>query len=389
MQKIKHLYIYILLFTCIYIEFGYAVVVANQLSGTFRSLILLLAVIPLLFFKSRHTNASIILLIYTAIIISLNLVRDNAIGDYFLLFLPIVVGFLIATRIPIDLCISSFVKLIYYLTIYSLLLYSICVISPSVATILPYLGNVYSSSATIHNGLFAVVISGATFARNYGITWEPGAFAVLLCIATYCNLNISKRPNKKYLLVFSLGIITTFSTMGYIVLMCIFISRLNFRKENRAIFAIIIIIAFVALQIPFMRELVFGKLAGIGNTTTELSETTEARMNAIIYPGLAFIKNPIGGVGYEAFKTINTTLCNSVATNTIINWFALFGVLLGAPFLFNYLKTTYSLFTNKSSIFGVILIAIGAISLVSTESLLRISLMYAIIFMGTINLINK
>lgn len=385
MQKLKQLYIYILLFVCIYIEFGYAVVVANQISGTARSLILLLVSSPLLLFKPRHSNVSLILLLFSTAVVIINTLRDNAIGDNFLLLLPIIIGFLIATRVPINVCIDKFCKLMYLLTIYSLILYFLCLLIPSLSSALPYLSNVYDSSASIHNGLFSVVISGASISRNYGITWEPGAFALLLCIATYCTLNCYKCPNKKHLVIFSLGIITTLSTMGYIVLLMIFISKLNFKNKNRGIIIIVAIVSLIILQVPFIQETVFGKLSGLGNPSNEMSETTEARLNAIVFPGAAFLRHPIFGVGYEDFKVINMTLCNSVATNTIINWFAIFGITLGIPFLLYYLRATYAILNNKSSMFCVISICMAAILLVSTESLLRISLIYVIIFLGTLN----
>ena len=354
------------------------------------SLILLIASVPLLFFKSRHSNISIILFLYSGIIIILNILRDNAIGDNVLLFLPMLIGFLIATRIPINTGIKCFCNLIYALTIYALILYFACLILPSLAYALPYLGNVYDSSATIHNGLFSVVISGSAIPRNYGITWEPGAFAVLLCIATYCTLNAHDNISKRRLIVFTLGIITTFSTMGFIVLMLLFISKLNFHKQhNVGLVLIFLFMMFMVLQIPFLQELVFGKLSGIGNASEGLSETTEARLNAVVYPGLAFLNNPIWGVGYDTFKTINTTFCDNVATNTIINWFAIFGILIGAPFLFYYLRAAFNIFDGKPSIMSISTIVIGAILLVSTESLLRISLMYVIVFIGTLNSIKN
>lgn len=387
MLKIKTLYIYILLFVCLYIEFGYAVVVANQISGTLRSIILMIISAPLLLFTSNHSNKSILLLILSIIVIVLNILRDQAIGDNFLLLLPLLVGFLIATRIPIKICVNCFCNLMYFLTLYSLFLYSVCLIIPSLSSSLPYLSNVYDSSASIHNGIFSVVISGASVFRNYGFTWEPGAFALLLCIATFCTLHCYQVVNKKRLLVFSIAIITTFSTMGYIVLLLVFLSTLNARSTNRRKIGILLIggiLIIIAFQIPFMQELVFGKLNGLTSSANDVSETTEARINAIIYPGIAFLGHPFFGVGYEEFKFINMHLCNSVATNTIINWFAIFGLVLGWPLCYYYLYSIYKFLPSRTNILLTCLVCVGAIFLVSTESLLRISLIYVVIFWGTL-----
>lgn len=392
MQKVKTLYIYILLFVCLYIEFGYAIVVANQISGVLRSLILVSAALPLLLFKPLHSNKSVLLLVYLVIVILSTSIRDNSLGDYLLFILPILLGYLIATRISINFCIKCFCDLIYYLALYSLVLYLICSIVPAVATSLPYIGQFYDTSCTIHNAIFSVVISGATFPRNFGFTWEPGAFALLLCIATFCSLHCYNSVSKKRLLVYSIAIITTFSTMGYIVLILIYLSTLDIgarHKKNIGILLIGVVLIIIAMQIPFMQELVFGKLEGLTNSNSDMSETTEARINAIIFPGLAFIEHPILGVGYDEFKYINIHLCDSVATNTIVNWFSIFGILLGAPLSFYYLYSVCKLLPSKTPIAQIILICLGSIILVSTESLLRISLIYVIIFWGTLSRNSK
>lgn len=392
MLKIKTLYIYILLFVCLYIEFGYAVVVANQISGLLRSVFLISAALPLLLFKPLHSNKSILFLVYLIIVILSTSIRDNTLGDYLLFILPILLGYLIATRIPINYCIKCFCNLIYYLALYSLVLYLICSIVPSVATSLPYIGQFYDTSCTIHNAIFSVVISGATFPRNFGFTWEPGAFALLLCAATFCTLHSYKTVNKKRLLVYSIAIITTFSTMGYIVLLLIYLSTLNFGGHDKRKIGILLIggvLIIAAMQIPYMQELVFGKLEGLTNSSNDISETTEARINAIVFPGLAFLEHPFLGVGYEEFKFINMYFCNSVATNTIVNWFAIFGILLGGPLCFYYLYSIYKLLPSKTPIAHIVLICLGSIIMVSTESLLRISLIYVIIFWGTLSKTSK
>ena len=387
MEKLRTIYAHILIFLCIYIEWGYTIVVANYLSGTLRSIILLAAIIPLFFlYETRQTNLSLALLFYSFLIILLNLGRDYAAGDYLLLFLPVLLGYFIATRIPTMLCIRSFCNIVYFLAIYSLLFYIICAVFPFFCNLLPVIGYFQDSILTMHNALFTVVINGMQFPRNFGITWEPGAFAILLCIAIFCTIFCYDKIDKKRILIYSVAIITTFSTMGYIVLAILFVSFLGMRKKgNAGLILLSFIIVVAALQIPFMKELTFGKLEGLVSSPNNVVETTEARLNAIIYPGMAFIENPFFGVGYSEFEFINEFLCNNVATNTIINWLAIFGVLLGFPFIFFYMFTIYRIQKQKIHWLFIMLILIGAVFLVSTESLLRISLIYVIIFIGTLN----
>lgn len=385
MGKIKNMYAYLLVFVCIYIEFGYTTVVANYISGMIRSLILIGVVVPLFFFKSRQSKSSVFLIVYTLLIIMINSLKDGALGDYSLFLLPVIVGYLIATRLPFELCVKSFCDIVYYLTLYSLVLYFLCVLIPSFAGLLPFIGDFHDTMATMHDGFFAVVINGSRFPRNFGIAWEPGAFSILLCIAVFCSIYFFKIIDKKRILVYSVGIVTTFSTTGYVVLAILYISLSGMRRINtKGVVLLALVISIVTLQIPFMQELTFGKLDGILSSPDDVNETTEARINAIIYPAMAFFSQPITGVGYEKFKAINTIFCNGVATNTIINWFAIFGVLLGIPFTVYYVYAIRKILNTNVSMLYMLSIIIGSILMVSTESLLRISLIYVIIFLGTL-----
>ena len=134
-----------------------------------------------------------------------------------------------------------------------------------------------------------------------------------------------------------------------------------------------------------MYETVFGKLSGF-SLDEENVQTTQDRINAIIYPGLAFLSNPLIGVGYDVFKFINESLCHSVATNTIVNWFAIGGITLGIPCTYFYLKAILkaSAYLDLNIILKVALV-VTFMFLVSTESLLRISLIYVIIFYGCLS----
>ena len=385
LNKLKNIYAHLLIFLCIYIEFGYTIVVANFLSGPVRYLILICATLPALFlFKSStQTKSSFILLLYSIILISINVIRDSSLEDQFLLLAKLVIGYLVATRLPFELLIRSYCNVVYFFTFYSLIIFLFCSIFPPIVNILPLVGGFHDTNATIHNALFSVVISGMQFPRNFGIAWEPGAFAILICIAVFCSVFCYKVINKKRLIVYSLGIVTTFSTMGYIVLAIIFISLLFMtRQKNLSIIFIVVVIVFASLQIPFMKELTFGKLDGLFSPSGNVSETTEARLNAIIYPGMAFLEHPFTGVGYRAFRIINETLCNNVATNTIMNWLAIYGA-LSLPFIFFYLYLIFQIQKHRVPLFLICLTSLGAILMISTESLLRISIIYVIIFLGT------
>ena len=394
-QKIgtlKKIYMYVYIFSLIYIEFGYSIVVANKLSGNARTLILLMLTFPLFFLNVRIAvdKNRIFLLLYLSLVVMLNLMRDNTYQNYILLLVPIFIGFSIAAFIDMKIIMSIFSDIMVFLAIYSLATFAISLLWPGVILRLPILGNRLDTSAVVHDALFSVILSNAENIRNYGIAWEPGAFALLLCIATFCEMNITKKILIKRVLVIIFAIVTTFSTMGYIVLAAIIISSVSKRKSlhNRSIGTTIVILATLILIVCILpddaKKLVFSKLDGLfSEGTGNVAYTTQARLNAIKHPFEAFVSSPLFGVGYDKFSYINKTLCNGVATNTMLNWFAVMGLLFGLPCIVGYLKTVLRVSNYaRLNLFAKILIIAASLLLISTESLLRISLVYAIIFYG-------
>lgn len=387
----KKLYMYIYVFALIYIEFGYAMVVAEKISGSARTLALILFTVPLLFFSEHITvqKAKIFLSLYLYIVVVLNIMRDNTYENYILLLVPIFIGFTVTTSIDMKTIIAVFSNIMFFLAAYSLLIYVIALLFPGAIPRLPILGN-RGTAAVVHDALFAVVLSNAENNRNYGIAWEPGAFALLLCIAAFYEMNMSKRISMKRVIVIIFAIVTTFSTMGYIVLAAIIISSVRKHKslQNRSTGAILGILALSVLIITLLpaeaKELVFSKLNGLfSDGSGKVANTTQARLNAIEYPFEAFLSSPLFGVGYDKFSYINRTLCNGVATNTVINWFAVMGLFFGLPCIVGYLRTVLQVSNYaKLNLFAKILIIVASLLLISTESLLRISLVYTIIFYG-------
>ena len=134
------------------------------------------------------------------------------------------------------------------------------------------------------------------------------------------------------------------------------------------------------------RELVFSKLTGLFSEITgsnvQLYNTSPFQCQLNIHLK-SFLSSPLFGVGYDKFSYINRTLCNGVATNTVINWFAVMGLFFGLPCIVGYLRTVLQVSNYaKLNLFAKILIIVASLLLISTESLLRISLVYTIIFYG-------
>lgn len=390
MSKLKNVYLHILIFVVIYIEFGYQMVVSAALPGRIRMLILLVATFPLLFMIKSISHSSIALISYLLGLILLNSVRDASLENSILLFIPIFIGFLIASSVKFLDLVKIFNSVIIFLAAFSLVTFLISLLFPNIIASLPSLGQVYNSSASMHNAIFSVCISNSETVRNYGITWEPGAFSILLCLSLFSLLAFEEKPGKIKLAIIIVALITTFSTMGYFAMAGILLAfSLKRRGTNNKIrnyaFLLLGLFALLIMVLPSsITDVVFKKLSGLFLEGKDVAYTTQARLNAIIYPFDAFWSSPIIGVGYDNFSIINKELCDGVATNTILNWFASMGLLLGIPCTCAYMKfAVMNAKAAKINFLGRIIIVITAILLISTESLLRISLIYVLMFYAT------
>lgn len=385
----KELYCYFIIFFLIYLEWGYEPVIAQNISGTVKTILMIISVLPLCFFENfKIKKNSILLFCYLTIIIILSALRDTEIGNSILLLVPIFCAFMLNSAFKEDKIINTFCNNITFLAAYSLIVYIIAWIAPSIVTSFPILPNAYNTP--IHNLGLSVVPSGVSIIRNYGIAWEPGAFALLLCLAIYGQIVGYSSLNKHKIIINILALITTFSTMGYAVFAIIMITTrfrtwsVASRSYSNKLLLLVVLGLTCLLLISYIEiyEVAFAKLSGF-SFNEKNPETTQARLNAIIYPGAAFLSSPLFGVGYDVFSIINKTVCNNVATNTIVNWFAILGLAMGLPCIYCYINALIkpSNYLKLGFILKIILIA-AFILLVSTESLLRISLVYVIIFYG-------
>lgn len=388
MAKVKEIYLYLAIYMVIYIEFGYQMVVANQVSGFLRMMMLLIFTIPVLFYTHKVEKRPLVYFSLIICYIFANVLRDDALFDYIFLLIPIFVGAIFAMSIEVEDFVKIYGNIMLFLSIYSLVVYAINIFFPALIQRLPFLSNVYTYAAEIHNAFFAVAITNSEIVRNYGIAWEPGAFSLLVCVALIFETTFYRNINYKRVLIFIITIITTFSTSGYIAMFgilyaCLFYKR-KFTKKEKNILCLMfcLMIVFVLTTPDQIMNLVFDKLNGLFSGG-ELAYTTQSRLNAIKYPLQAFFSSPFTGVGFEKFMIINRTLCDSVATNTIINWYAVLGMFLGLPCCIGLFSCLYKIAKriNAPKINAVIL-CVAMTLLLSTESLLRISLVYILVFWG-------
>lgn len=160
-----------------------------------------------------------------------------------------------------------YIKILYIYTLISFVFWTIEVVLPPLSIILRKLAINFSQTT----GSFVVDYKGISFyllytftyassyhilPRNAGPFWEPGAFAVYLSVALVFIFLSTKSIKNKYVLVFSLAILTTQSTAGYLSLFIFWIWAILSSNTNYKFFILMIVLVsafFVYNSAPFMK----------------------------------------------------------------------------------------------------------------------------------------
>lgn len=165
---------------------------------------------------------------------------------------------------------KRFLKILSIFAIVSLFFFLILIINPNIllgllTTRVEDINNVHF----VHYGSILYSFSqiyGRTDLRNYGIFTEPGIYAIILNSAVYAllffnnYLNINKKQRYLYFLIFSITILSTLSTIAYVVWGIIVIGYIfkrekdkRFIKEKRKLIFLCLIFA-IGLLVNFYSQ---------------------------------------------------------------------------------------------------------------------------------------
>ncbi|MBO7289317.1 MAG: O-antigen ligase family protein, partial [Clostridia bacterium] len=261
---------------------------------------------------------------------------------------------------------KKFEKVVYFLCVYSIIVYFISTILPDFIKLFPQTENV--NGFKVHNLIFAVVYPNST-PRNSGMFWEPGAFQTYINLALIIELFYFKQLRKNRLIVYLITIFTTYSTVGYITTLFIaytYITQLLFSSANRDknstrnlffILTIVVIAVVVFLSLnTSTSERVFGKLKYIEGTTGGRNTSASVRMGAFTKPFKVFWDYPLFGAGTRGMTNFALNERYNMNTCTFVNWFAYFGVFYGALMMRMFYKFAKR-FSNKKLIVYMIFFA--------------------------------
>jgi hypothetical protein len=210
--------------------------------------------------------------------------------------------------------------ILYYLAIIGLLMWGIQIVlgGDTLYLLFSKISLIKSSSYVSANGLSAIFYSvlpsstallyNITIPRNCGYAWEPGGFAVYLCLAIFINLFVTNagNNNKKRFWIFLLALLSTQSTTGYLIFMVIILYNLRNNKIKNILLLLPVAITSMILlsSLPFMKNKIID-LFNETNTVDQMVLGTIRRENGIdaqrfssfLIDFVDFRDNPIFGLG--------------------------------------------------------------------------------------------
>lgn len=242
----------------------------------------------------------------------------------------------IASLVSIDEFIDRYSNLMCFLCIFSLITFVLYKIHPHIFYSLP----ITQATVQVHNAFFSLLpINMWDYYRNFGCFGEPGMYAAYLIFALVFETYYNNKPRINRILILSFGILTTFSTAGYLAMfVCIggFLLDLLYNKKAEIskkkrqqlvvfFFLVIAVVTYIFISgylVP--PTYVFKKLTELASGSGSAFE----RMRAV---QLAF---RIGkqyfpfGAGSGVYSDIY--LKGIILTVTPLNWFAIYGLLYGS-----------------------------------------------------------
>jgi len=364
----------------------------NHIFITLRNFIALLW-LPIFFIQYNQTRKynkfsskeiSILVLMFFCIFFSGAVNADISI-EYFFRIVIIISGFLYAAVTPIKTFMVAFEKVLFFIASYSLVVYIVSFLAPSIIATFPVVTN--SESLKYYNLLFTCIPRDLDI-RLYGPFREPGVYIIYLNLALIFHIVNNEKVNFWKIGVLIASIILSYSTTGYIALLFVLLFYLfkNNNTNNKKQKYIIIIILFAAIlvlwsytEILSIDGLVFGK---IGNMD---SESSVARFSSVTANLRIFATSPIFGVGLKHLAdlfprySILTFGYASTNTNTILMQFAAHGLLYGSVFFIGLLKFFKKLSARK--LLFVFLCGVGVV-IFSGEDIIGNILVYILIGYG-------
>nr|WP_308632900.1 O-antigen ligase family protein [Massilia norwichensis] len=293
-------------------------------------------------------------------------------------------AFVLAHYVDRQAFLFSFSRYLYWLACISLVIFASSIALRPLVDIFPTTVNY--GGVEFSNLFVGAVFKDAEILRNTSVFREPGVFALYLGVGIGIELLYKEVPCYRYLAVFFLALLTTFSTAGFAIASVLLIAYLA-KKKNVKVFAFGISLAVCAAitlySFPDLSEQIFSKFS---EDSTEFASTL-ARVSSISVPSLIFAHNPVFGVGLTKFVDQYLIYSEELfgfpispegsSTNTVINTFAIYGALLGGVVTLGLLRFANLLAGSR---LVAVFVFVALLMMISAQEL-RFSLFFNILIM--------
>lgn len=242
--------------------------------------------------KSKEITSLYIFMIFIILSFVMNF-SISGITTWIRLLLTLSLVGILVSRMSFEKLASYYIDIIRFVAIIALIGYTIFVIIGVPTSILPTINKVTSGGVSYQSvGIYGIWTS--EFTRNCGPFWEPSIFAAYLSIALIFVFFYDNRPTKRFnIILFSIAILTTQSTGGYLLLIIFIIMAIWKNKNTTSIIlsivtilgGIVIILAWepICLWLLNLNYNVFSKLVYFEKMGTSMTRYYSVLINLRIW----------------------------------------------------------------------------------------------------------
>jgi len=296
------------------------------------------------------------------------------------LFSSMLFGLYLAKKYDTQSLIKIFVNVMVIIVAITLVAYVVNNWIVSLNGILPQKTNangITYSVGYVYNYLTAEPI------RNCGPFWEPGIFASWIVLAILFLGNKELFPNRRIpLVILVLGVLSTYSAAGYLVLFVVLLLRLVYntnqmQSQRMKIFAHMLILIMLGVFVYFVYPIISVLFEENKYLTQLVGESfwNSSRIFSIKQNFDLFVREPIWGYG-QAYVVANTiNVGNTASSIYLLACFRILGVSYTVGIVFGIMRQKGLTIMEKILVLVIILV------LVNKEPHYEFAWMWALIFM--------
>ena len=367
---------------------GFPVIV--QYDDTIIILVLILTILILIFRRTNIEKSFLIFLSVFIILTSIQLITFNVFPLDTMLgfFSKIIVAYLIIKVVNRSF-INTYVNLMYFISIISFLFWLPSFVSVGLKVLIVKSAPFWIEGFDFHSYIIYQPFIGDIneWTRNSGPFWEAGAFAGFLIIALILNYIRSYQFSDRKTFVITIGVLSTFSTTGYIALFLffVFVLLIKYRNLLSTILAIFVIIPAIILayqKIPFLSEKISSQ---IESSDTKIALTVHrSRFSSAIIDLQDFKEHPLAGRGKYSETRFNIwvkAINRNNGTTDLLVMYGLVGFLTYFMYYFISFRNIMKYYNRRNKLFSYYYILIILI-LGFSENYFLLPFFWSLCFIG-------